>query len=426
MKLLSQIFQPIVSVPKNAKIKSNEITCISQKLLYECGLVRPTSHGLFTLLPLAQRVLDKLEAIVRTSIESAGAQRISLPALTSSALWETSGRLQDCGSELLKLKDRHDKKYVLSPTHEEAIAELLADVGPVSYKQLPLLLYQLSRKYRDEHRPKHGLLRAREFLMMDAYGAHASIDCVSETYIKMTEAYRQVFEKLDVNVYKVKAPSGEMGGLISHEWHVPAAAGEDIVMVCESCGKAVLGMEKSNQCVCGGKAQVTSSIEVGHTFILGTKYSEALGANYITAQGTNSPIIMSCYGIGVSRLLASCIETKSDGVLKWPKAIAPYSVIIIGPKEGSKEWASGGWERVQELSSHLSQIPGLEDDVIIDDRHHMTIGKRLLQAEKLGYPLVVVCGKYLQEQPPLYETRMSSQRQDQLLTMAQLITTLNP
>ncbi|XP_048485676.1 probable proline--tRNA ligase, mitochondrial [Plutella xylostella] len=142
MRLLSKVFQPLITIPKNAKIKSTEVTCKSQKLLLECGLIRPTSSGLFAILPLAQRAMDKLERHICKHIEAAGAQRISLSSLTPASLWDKSGRLQEMGPELMKATDRHGKQYVLAPTHEEAITDLLADVGPLSYKQLPLILYQ--------------------------------------------------------------------------------------------------------------------------------------------------------------------------------------------------------------------------------------------------------------------------------------------
>lgn len=331
MKYLSRIFQPMLIIPKNAKVKSTEITCISQKLLLECGLIRPTSAGFFTLLPLARRALDKLEDLVRRSIESVGGQRISLPTLTASALWQKSGRLEACESELLTVEDRLRKNYVLAPTHEEAIADLLADVSPLTYKQLPLVLYQIGDKYRDELRPKHGLLRSRQFVMMDAYGAHRDAECASEVYERVTGAYSELFQRLKLNVFRVEAPSGEMGGNLSHEWHVRANAGEDQLTVCNSCQLTSL-VSQTACVVCSGNVTRVNSIEIGHTFILGTKYSDALNAQYISKEGTNKPIFMSCYGIGLTRLLAASMESASADRIRWPTGIAPYTVVVIGPK----------------------------------------------------------------------------------------------
>ncbi|KAL0853168.1 hypothetical protein ABMA27_012927 [Loxostege sticticalis] len=419
MRYVSQIFQPVITIPKNAKVKNTDITCKSQKLLLECGLVRPTSSGFFALLPLARRALDKLETLVKTCVEAAGAQRVTLPALTAAQLWETTGRLADVGSELLTVEDRHKKEYLLAPTHEEAIADLLADVGPLSYKQLPLVLYQINNKYRDEHRPKHGLLRAREFTMLDAYGAHRDTGCAETVYEDMTTAYTRLFERLQLPVYRVPAPTGDMGGTLSHEWQVPASAGEDAISVCPSCSHAALD---STECArCGKETERVNSIEVGHTFILGTRYSGPLKANYIPPSGPPQPLIMSCYGIGITRLLAASLEAlSSEKSMRWPRAIAPYSAVIIGPKEGSKEWQHHGEDRVHEVYKRIAQA----QDAVIDDRHQLTIGKRLMMADRLGYPTIVVCGRAVLEIPPRYEVHRclpGSSQEPALVTLEGLI-----
>ncbi|GBP10144.1 Proline--tRNA ligase [Eumeta japonica] len=327
------------------------------------------------MLPLGKRVLDKIEGLISTILESVGAQRISLPALTSSSLWECTGRLETCATELMIVTDRHKKDYVLSPTHEEAVADLLADVGPLSYKQLPLILYQdgidhasfrkfslssfleqfcqnrhrecrdgrgtlrsvpimpefimcsalglrkvsllrihlvtylqttldivsdekvadgiiklvsdfphvpltskqtrqtkanyrvndtqqISNKYRDEFRPKHGLLRSREFLMMDAYSLHTDNRCAEQTYCKMSDAYQKLFDRLEMPVHRVVAPSGDMGGTTSHEWHVTADAGEDSLATCGACGAAALAHANGPICTrCRSKSDIVNSIE---------------------------------------------------------------------------------------------------------------------------------------------------------------------
>ncbi|XP_048485677.1 probable proline--tRNA ligase, mitochondrial [Plutella xylostella] len=416
MRLLSKVFQPLITIPKNAKIKSTEVTCKSQKLLLECGLIRPTSSGLFAILPLAQRAMDKLERHICKHIEAAGAQRISLSSLTPASLWDKSGRLQEMGPELMKATDRHGKQYVLAPTHEEAITDLLADVGPLSYKQLPLILYQISSKFRDEHRPKHGLLRARHFTMMDAYSHHASEDCVLNTYERISRAYRDIFEGLGLKVYRVEAPSGAMGGSLSHEWQAVAEAGEDSLTICQRCQHAGLEAKCPR---CGGEGEVVSSIEVGHTFVLNTRYSSPLGACYTDAQGARPPLRAACYGVGGSRLLAACVEAGG----RWPRGVAPYSALLVPPKEGSKEWQQLGWSAVEQVYSQLSVLPTLRDDVIVDDRCDMTIGKRLMQANRMGYPYVVVMGKAALESPPRYELVCESSTQ--LLTMPELLKTID-
>ncbi|CAH2062071.1 unnamed protein product, partial [Iphiclides podalirius] len=429
MKYLSQIFHPVLTIPKDAVIKSTEITCKSQKLLLECGLVRPTASGLFTLLPFARKALDRLENLVHRCMEEAGAQRMSLPSLTHSRLWEKTGRMQDMDAELLKVEDRHGKKYVLGPTHEEAISDLLADVGPLSYKQLPLLLYQIGTKYRDERRPKHGLLRSREFSMMDAYGAHASAECAAATYRRVGEAYGTLFRTLGLPVHRVAAPSGAMGGSLSHEWQLPAEVGEDELAVCGGCGAAARAdLAPEGTCPqCGSGTERVSSVEVGHTFVLGTRYSEPLRANFTAPDASSTPLVMSCYGVGITRLLAASVEAlANDKALRWPEAIAPYRVLIIGPKEGSKEWAAHGWDAVVGLGERLSAAVG-QDSVLLDDKHAHSIGRRLKAADRLGFPAVVVCGRSACQRPPLYELhrcRRNGFQAARLLTSDQLVAAL--
>ncbi|CAH1642528.1 unnamed protein product [Spodoptera littoralis] len=424
MRCLSKIFQPVITIPKNAKIKNTEITCKSQKLLLECGLIRPTGPGLFTILPLARRALDKLENLIKSCIEAAGGQRMAVPSLTPATLWDKTGRLQEIGPELIKMEDRHGKKYLLAPTHEEAIADLLADVGPLSYKQLPLLLYQISNKYRDEARPKHGLLRAREFSMMDAYGLHEHEHCARDTYSALTDAYHTLFRTLQLPVHRVEAPSGDMGGPLSHEWQLPAPAGEDAVTVCAACARA---LPQGGACrTCGGDTAEVHSIEVGHTFLLGSKYSAALAAHCTPSSGPPAPLYMSCYGIGITRLLSASIEAlSSDKCLRWPDAIAPYSICIIGPKEGSREWETHGIASISQLYETLE--PARPGDVIVDDRHHLTIGKRLMMADRMGYPYIIVMGKAALSDPARYEVYRSCDvtASVQLLTTTELLELLS-
>ncbi|XP_059055045.1 probable proline--tRNA ligase, mitochondrial isoform X2 [Achroia grisella] len=366
---------------------------------------------------------------------------MSLPSLTAESLWEKTGRLADVGEELLKVEDRHGKKYLLAPTHEEAVADLLADVGPLSYKQLPIILYQISSKYRDERRPKHGLLRAREFLMLDSYAAHShpanshatnsqpsnSAD-EPDVYSRLAGAYSQIFQALRLPVHRVAAPTGDMGGTLSHEWQLPAAAGEDQIAVCPSCSHATLTSTRTNCEQCGNETEISNSIEVGHTFVLGARYSEPLGAHVVPPSGPAAPLVMSCYGIGITRLLAASVEALStEKVLRWPGKIAPYSTIIIGPKEGSKEWLQRGWEGVQLVYRTLVELPGLRDDVLVDDRHGLTIGKRLMMADRMGYPWIVVCGRSTLDPVPKYEVyKSSSQSSDpELWTLDELVAALS-
>ncbi|KAG7298362.1 hypothetical protein JYU34_017977 [Plutella xylostella] len=252
--------------------------------------------------------------------------------------------------------------------------------------------------------------------MMDAYSHHASEECVLNTYERMSRAYRDIFEGLGLKVFQVEAPSGAMGGSLSHEWQAVAEAGEDSLTICQRCQHA--GLEAT--CPrCGGEGEVVSSIEVGHTFVLNTRYSSPLGASYTDAQGARPALRAACYGVGGSRLLAACVEARG----RWPRSVAPYSALVVPPKEGSKEWQQLGWSSVEQVYSQLSVLPTLRDDVIVDDRCDMTIGKRLMQANRMGYPYVVVMGKAALESPPRYELVYGSSTQ--LLTMPELLKTID-
>ncbi|XP_053623301.1 probable proline--tRNA ligase, mitochondrial isoform X2 [Plodia interpunctella] len=362
--------------------------------------------------------------MARRCVESVGAQRVSLPTLTSVDLWETTGRLGS-KTELLSLEDRHGKPYILSPTHEEAVADLLADVGPISYKQLPLLIYQISSKFRDEQRPKHGVLRAREFRMLDAYGAHAGARCASETYRRARRAYRDLFRQLALDVHAVEAPAGEIGGSLSHEWQLPAAAGEDRLAVCQSCRHASLELTSCPKC--GGETDTHNSIEVGHTFVLGTRYSAPLRALVAPPAGPPLPLHMSCYGLGITRLLAASLEVMStERCLRWPRDIAPYSVLVIGPKEGSREWSNFGPDAISAFCKRVSAVGGgaLAGDVVVDDRGRLTVGRRVVMADKMGYPYIIVCGRSTLDNPPKFEVYRCAANQEAeptLLTVEELL-----
>ncbi|RVE43088.1 hypothetical protein evm_012262 [Chilo suppressalis] len=212
-----------------------------------------------------------------------------------------------------------------------------------------------------------------------------------------------------------------MGGSLSHEWQVCARAGEDLIEICPSCSHAAIPSQGKQCSRCGSETDTHSCIEVGHTFILGTKYSEPLKAQFTSSSGVSEPLIMSCYGIGITRLLAASLEALStDTCLRWPRPIAPYSAIIVGPKEGSKEWLSHA-DSIEQVYHQLDSIPSLRGDVIIDDRHNMTIGKRLMMADRLGFPLAVVLGKSMYSgQVEVYRSTPGRQFESQLMTLQQM------
>uniref|UniRef100_A0A1Y9IVS2 Probable proline--tRNA ligase, mitochondrial n=1 Tax=Anopheles minimus TaxID=112268 RepID=A0A1Y9IVS2_9DIPT len=402
MQRISKLFQPALIVPKNATVKTHDITSKSQKLMLEQGLIRQAGNGTFYLLPLLQRSLQKAIDLIDQHMAKIGAQKLTLPLLTSAELWKKSGRLgsNDSGTptELLQTTDRHGKVQILGPTHEESITSLLATIAPVTYRQFPLRLYQISTKFRDEMKPRFGLMRAKEFLMKDLYTFDVDRDRCSETYEEVNEAYGKLFSEIGVPFVKVAGDSGTMGGSVSHEYHFPSELGEDQLIQCPRCGihsNVELFPTLAQRCKsCNGSEtfERQAGIEVAHAFILEDRYTKALGATCLQPNGKPASLQMGCYGIGVTRLIAAAIEVlSSEKEIKWPTALAPYRVCIITPKAGSKEESqASSW--VVKLYNDLQTIKHCEGEVIVDDRTQLTIGKRLLDARKTGYPIIVIVG----------------------------------
>ncbi|MCD6267085.1 MAG: proline--tRNA ligase [Thermotogaceae bacterium] len=226
---MSKLYMPTLKeAPSDAEI-------VSQELLIRGGFVRKVASGIYTYLPLGKRVLSKIERIVREEMDAIGAQEILMPILQPAELWRTTGRWDDYGPEMMKLKDRHEREFTLGPTHEEVITDLVKNEVK-SYKQLPLILYQISVKYRDEIRPRFGVLRAREFIMKDAYSFHRDWDSLNEVYEDFRKAYSKISERLGLEYLVIEAESGAIGGSVSHEFVIPASVGETNVLICDECG----------------------------------------------------------------------------------------------------------------------------------------------------------------------------------------------
>ncbi|XP_030372471.1 probable proline--tRNA ligase, mitochondrial [Scaptodrosophila lebanonensis] len=422
MNKASRIFWPVLVTPKNAIVKHTEQLSRSQKLLTEMGLVKPGSNGTFQIMPICQRVLDKCTELVQQNMQNAGGQKITLPILTPTQLWKKTGRLDGDISEFYMVRDRSGKQFLMSPTHEEAITAMLATNAPISYRQLPLRLYQIGPKFRDELKSRFGLMRAKEFLMKDMYTFDLSTEAAKDTYTAISAAYDHLFNQLEVPFVKVNAATGMMGGSLSHEYHYISAVGEDTLLQCQVCNYAgnaeILGETESAESAkcpnCNGvNLSQVRGIEVAHTFLLGDKYSKPLGATFLNTAGKPEPLIMGCYGIGITRVIAAALEVlSSEQELRWPKLLAPFDVCVIGPKQGSKEQQVA--ESIEtELLSQLTQICRAQD-LLHDDRKDLTIGKRLLDAKRLGHPLIIVVGaKAAQAEAPKLEIHVSgSEKQD--------------
>ncbi|MCX5669478.1 MAG: proline--tRNA ligase [Candidatus Omnitrophica bacterium] len=363
-----------------------EAESLSHKLLLRAGLARMLMAGAYSYLPLGLRVLENIQKIIRQEMQVCGASELLLPALQPLELWQKTGRDKDIGEVMFKFIDRRGRNVVLGPTHEEVITDLVK--GEISsYRQLPRVLYQIQTKFRDEIRPRNGLIRACEFIMKDAYSFDQDQVGLDKNYQLMYEAYKRIFKRCGLTVLITQADSGVMGGKESHEFMVPAAQGEDLVLVCKKCNQVKAFNTDSLLCSkCNFQMDKVNTIEVGHIFKLGIKYSQALGANFADAKGELKPIIMGCYGIGVSRLVSSIIEQNNDaeGII-WPQEVAPYQILVL-PLDVTNS------QIMQEAITLHDQLAGLGYQVLLDDRDERA-GVKFKDADLLGIPLQVVIGR---------------------------------
>ncbi|WP_057763240.1 proline--tRNA ligase [Cytobacillus praedii] len=567
MKQSMTLIPTLREIPADAEIKSHQ-------LLLRAGFIRQNASGIYSYLPLAQKVLRKIETIVREEMDHAGAVELLMPAMQAAELWQESGRWYTYGPELMRLKDRHERDFALGATHEEVITSLIRDEIK-SYKKLPLALYQIQTKFRDEKRPRFGILRGREFIMKDAYSFHSSQASLDEMYDKLYQAYTNIFTRCGLNFRAVIADSGAMGGKDTHEFMVLSEIGEDTIaysdtsnyaaniemapvintyeksnepqkelqkvktenkktieevseflnVTKEQCIKSLLfkvddkhvlvlvrgdhevndiklknlfeaaevelaGADEANKilgcsfgslgpvgvdsveiiadhaiagianAVCGaneedvhfinvnpdrdfkvtkyadlrfiqegdlspdgeGTILFAKGIEVGHIFKLGTRYSEAMGATYLDENGRNQPMIMGCYGIGVSRVMAAIVEQYNDeNGLLWPTDISPFDIhlIPINTKDESQAVLA------EELYVQLKKSGR---DVLMDDRQERP-GVKFADSDLIGLPIRITIGKKAAEGIVEVKVRKSGEMQevhkDQLMeTITQLLETL--
>ena len=526
MRMSQLFYYPQKEIPK-------DVEAISHILMIKSCMVERVASGIYDFLPLGFRVLKKIEDIIRREMLSIGAQEVLLPALHPSELWKITGRWDDYGEELFKLTDRHNRTLCLGPTHEEIITTLVkAKIN--SYRQLPFMLFQIQTKFRDEPRPRFGIIRCREFIMKDLYSFHADEDSLNDGYYKVYYAYKNIFDAIGANYKIVEAASGPIGGDVSHEFVIIAESGEDEIAYCSSCsysattemadynpvivedneselplekihtpglksveevseylnippskliktiiikadgrnvalmvrGDSEVNLNKVEKLLnareislledtegslplgfvgpvglenieiiadpevkgikngvvganiqdyhyknvnigrdfipdrfypirkvkdrdlcprCGKELVVSKGIEAGHIFKLGTKYSEPIGAMFQTPTGELKPVIMGCYGIGVSRLVAASIEQNNDrnGII-WPRNIAPYEIYIL-----PTDWANESIRNFAETLYKKLLERGYE--VILDDRDERA-GTKFVDADLLGIPLRITIG----------------------------------
>lgn len=364
---------------------------ISHQLMLRAGLIRKLASGLYTWLPTGLRVLKKVENIVREEMNHAGAMEILMPAVQPAELWQETDRWEKYGNELLKIKDRHERDFCFGPTHEEVVTHLMRNELN-SYKQLPMNVYQIQTKFRDEIRPRFGVMRAREFLMKDAYSFHTDMASLQETYQVMYDAYMKIFTRLGLRFRPVFADTGQIGGAYSHEFQVLADSGEDIIVYSDGSDYAANieraeNLEKTHPVKEGdtspdgkGKLKFARGIEVGHVFQLGDKYSQAMNLSVLDEAGKAFHPQMGCYGIGVSRIVAAAIEQNNDerGII-WPQAMAPFQIAIV-PMQLHKAY------RVREKAFELyEKLRFIGFDVLLDDRKERA-GVMFSDMDLIGIP----------------------------------------
>ena len=387
----SKVFIPTLKdSPQDAEV-------ISHQLMLRAGMIRKVSSGIYTWLPLGLKVLRKIENIVREEMDQSGAQEVLMPMVHPKELWEETKRWEKMGPELLRFKDRHDRDFCLGPTHEEVITDLVRN-NVKSYKELPLNIYQIQTKFRDEIRPRYGVMRGREFLMKDSYSFNIDEVSLQETYLLMRNTYKKILERIGLEYKIVKADSGAIGGDASEEFHVLAENGEDTIAISDASefaintelllneGEDISSLQGKPSPDGNGVIEIKKGIEVGHIFQLGKIYTELMKVNVLNQEGRAVDLFMGCYGIGVSRLVAAAIEQNNDdkGIL-WPESIAPYEVNIVAIGY-TKE------PKIAEAANSLSeQLQAMGYEVIVDDRKD-GYGTKMKDAELIGIPVNVIIG----------------------------------
>ena len=404
MRLSAYFLPTLKDTPTEAQI-------LSHRLMLRAGMIRQTSAGIYAWLPLGHRVLRKIEEIVRSEQDAAGAVELLMPTIQSAELWRASGRYEDYGKEMLRIRDRHDREMLFGPTAEEVITDIVK--GAIkSYRDLPRTLYNIQWKFRDEIRPRFGVMRGREFLMKDAYSFDLDFDGARRAYQTMFLAYLRTFARMGLRAIPMKAESGPIGGDMSHEFIILAETGESAVFCdrrwvehdvlaaapaydqdlgpffADATALYAATEEKHDPAACplpADRLVMARGIEVGHIFYFGTKYSKPLGAVVAGADGNPVTLEMGSYGIGVSRLVAAVIEASHDdaGII-WPEAVAPFKLGLINLKSGDAACELACADLYGDL-----RTAGVE--VLYDDRDERP-GVKFADMDLIGLPWQLVVG----------------------------------
>ena len=407
---ISKLFLPITKdLPAEAKIKSHQ-------LMLRTGMIKQSSAGIYSWLPLGFKIMKKIEQIVREEQNKIGAQEILMPTIQSSEIWKESGRYEDYGEEMLRIKDRQDREMLYGPTNEELVTDIFRS-SIKSYKSLPQLLYHIQWKFRDEIRPRFGIMRCREFYMKDAYSFDVSDEEAIFSYNKFFLSYLKTFKRLDLTAIPMAADTGPIGGNLSHEFIILAETGESKIFTdkrifdVNSSGTKLnknslndlrekfekfysvtdekFNKEEFEKKVAEKDRLITKGIEVGHIFYFGDKYSKPMQASVDLSQGKKDFVKMGSYGIGVSRLVGAIIEAKYDEkneVMKWPISVAPYDISII-PMINKND--TSALDKANKINFELEKN---NIETIIDDTDE-NFSSKIKKMNLIGAPYQIIIGK---------------------------------
>ena len=404
---LSKLFLPITKdLPSDATIKSHQ-------LMLRTGMIKQSAAGIYSWLPLGFKVMKKIEQIVREEQNKIGAQELLMPTIQSAEIWKESGRYDDYGEEMLRIKDRQGREILYGPTNEELITDIFRS-SIKSYKSLPQILYHIQWKFRDEIRPRFGVMRCREFYMKDAYSFDVDDESAKLSYNKMFYAYLKTFKRLGLEAIPMAADTGPIGGDLSHEFVILADTGESKIFADKSILK--IKLEKYNEDksslekmrnefseiyavtdekfskkefdkkVKKDNQMITKGIEVGHIFYFSDKYSKPLNCFVDTKDGKKTSIKMGSYGIGVSRLVAAIIEAKFlNNKMKWPKSISPFDVVII------PNFNKNNTENLKKAEKVYEELKKQNIDALLDDTDE-SMSSKFTKHELIGIPNQIIIG----------------------------------
>ena len=405
--LLSKLFLPITKdLPADAKIKSHQ-------LMLRSGMIKQSSAGIYSWLPLGHKVMKKIEQIVREEQNKIGAQEMLMPTIQSADIWKESGRYNDYGEEMLRIKDRQGREMLYGPTNEELITDIFRK-SIKSYKSLPQMLYHIQWKFRDEIRPRFGVMRCREFYMKDAYSFDLDDKSAKNSYNKMFFSYLKTFKRLGLKAIPMAADTGPIGGDLSHEFIILAETGESKIYAdknifdvsLESYNFAEDSLEKMrndftsiyavtdekfnkeefDKKVSKANQVITKGIEVGHIFYFGDKYSKPLNCFIDSQDGKKNAVKMGSYGIGVSRLVGAVIEANYiNDIMKWPKSISPFQVVIIPSLSKNND------NNLKKSLKIYDELKKQNIDVLLDDVDE-NMSQKFKKHELLGIPYQIIVG----------------------------------